>query len=103
MAKELTEYELKKKLKALGDISDEQRNEIACTFIGHSRIISTFFGYIHCGRCQAQIGDQLGGAFDATSHVIIGHKCEKCVENAKTLTWRDTIFTPDPFAQEARR
>ena len=97
----MSEADLAAKLALLEPISDEQRKEAACSLIGHSRIITQFFGYIYCARCSAQIGDSLGGYFDGSKSVIVGHDCDTCRENAKTLTWQDTFLTPDPFAPAA--
>ncbi len=33
-----------------------------CAWIGHSRAFTYCFGYVHCARCEAQVGDCLGGA-----------------------------------------
>lgn len=95
--KGLTKTELIAKLKALGKISIEQKKQIACSLIGHSRIIETCFGYVHCARCGDQIGDALGGYFDGSKNVIVGHKCDICVENEKTLTWQDRYLAKSPF------
>ena len=92
--------DLLKKLKLLDLESDEQRNSITCSLIGHSKIIETCFGYIHCARCGDQIGDALGSFFDGAKHVIIGHACDTCHENYKELTWKDKLYCPDPFAKE---
>ena len=70
---------------------------IICVLLGHSRIITQCFGYIHCARCEAQIGDTLGGVFDAKTCVILYHDCETCREAAKSLTWRDRLLVPNPF------
>lgn len=78
--------------------SDEQRNTVVCALVGHSKIMSTCFGYWHCGRCEAQLGDSLGGVYDGGGKVVIGHNCETCRENYAACTWRDTVFAPDPFA-----
>lgn len=93
-----SEDDLKKKLAALGEMDADQTASVACSLIGHSRIITTFFGYVYCARCSDQIGDSLGGVFDGSKSVIVGHDCKTCRENAKTLTWKDTFLAPDPFA-----
>ena len=91
--------ELRKKIKALGKISDDQRNSIICSLIGHSRISTICFGYRNCGRCGEQLGDSLGsidpGAKEA---VFIGHKCPTCKENYKKCDWKDKLYCKDPFA-----
>lgn len=70
---------------------------VICALIGHSRIITQCFGYIHCARCEAQIGDTLAGAFDVKSRVVLYHDCEVCREAAEKLTWKDRLLVPDPF------
>lgn len=85
------------KLDALGDISEDQRNSIACTFIGHSNIIETCFGYVYCARCGDQIGDSIAGAYSNPDCVIVGHDCQDCRDNAKRLTWRDKLFITKPL------
>lgn len=85
------------KLKALGDITEAQRNSVACTLIGHSNIIETCFGYVHCARCGDQIGDTLAGAYRNDRAVIIGHDCSICRDNATRLTWQDKLFIDKPL------
>lgn len=76
-----------------------RRNATICALVGHSRIQSACFGYYNCGRCDAQVGDTLGSSYPgAALAVVIGHDCETCRRNAKMLTWRDTLYAPDPFA-----
>lgn len=97
--KELTEKQLMSKLKALGKMDDEKRNDVTCSLIGHSRIQSTFFGYFYCGRCSAQVGDNLAGCYDAKTVVVIDHNCQVCRDNYETTTWRDRLFVRDPFVK----
>ena len=92
----MTRKELLVKLSALGKITDAQRNEIVCSLVGHSRIKTFCFGYFNCARCGAQVGDSLGGSYSGDEDVIVGHGCTKCHENEAKLTWRDTLFAPDP-------
>ncbi|TGV15794.1 hypothetical protein EN816_00650 [Mesorhizobium sp. M8A.F.Ca.ET.173.01.1.1] len=94
----MTEAELNEKIAALGDVSDEQRNSIVCALIGHSNIVTTFFGYVYCARCTDQIGDSLGSYYNNPDVVIVGHDCDICRANAKRLRWQDTVHAPDPFA-----
>lgn len=83
-------------------LPDDQRNSVTCALVGHSRIQTTFFGYYYCARCGAQVGDALAGVYSqAGAVVIVGHDCDVCRANAKTLTWKDTIFAPDPFGAQA--
>jgi hypothetical protein len=98
----MTKKELLRKIKLIEPENDEQRNELVCALIGHSRIQTTFFGYHYCGRCGAQVGDTLGSIYlGASSAVIVGHNCDTCQENYKKCTWEDKLFAPDPFAEEA--
>lgn len=88
--------ELIAKVKALG-LSNEQRNSVVCSIIGHSRIISMCFGYVHCARCGEQIGDRLAGVYDTTDSVIVGHDCETCHKNFDALNWEDKLYVKNPF------
>lgn len=72
---------------------------VFCALFGHSRIQSAFFGYFHCGRCQAQVGDTLAGVYDARGVVIEGHDCDQCRKNYAGFTWRDKLLVPYPFKQ----
>ena len=90
----MTKKELKIKIKALGDIEEKQKKEIVCSFIGHSNIVTGCFGYIYCGRCEAQVGDALGGYYRNNNAVQVGHNCETCRENYKKLTWKDKYLAP---------
>lgn len=97
--KPMTKKELMAKLKAMGKITKEQRNNIVCSLIGHSMIQEFCWGYFTCGRCGTQLGDNLAGVYDGTDVVIIGHDCKKCKANYKKLTWRDKIYVPNPFKE----
>lgn len=98
---QLTRPQLMAKLKLL-DLKDKTtRNEIVCSLIGHSRISSFFMGYRHCGRCEALLGDSLGGIDPAiTDAVIIGHNCDTCQANYAKCDWRDKLYVPNPFKEE---
>ena len=92
---EMTRSEVRKRVSGL---PTERRNAVVCGLIGHSRIQEFCFGYFTCGRCGAQVGDSLASSYSgAETAVIVGHKCEQCVQNAKTLTWRDRLYVADPF------
>ena len=94
-----TEKELLDKLDLLSIEDEEQRKEVTCSLIGHSKIQTYCFGYYYCARCGIQLGDTLGGSYmGAEEAVIVGHKCPTCEENYKKLTWKDKIMCPDPFA-----
>ncbi len=98
---EITEKSLLEKLAALGEITKEQRNRIACDLIGHSRIVTICFGYVYCARCGEQIADKLGGYgySDAPNAVVVGHNCPTCRANYDKMDWHDKLFVPDPFDQ----
>ena len=101
---ELTLPQLKKKVKALGKLSDEKRNGIICTLIGHSRISNTCFGYRHCARCGDLLGDSLASVdYGIKEAVIIGHGCPECKANFKECTWKDKLFVRNPFAKNCER
>ena len=97
-----TEEELMQRLAALGDISDEQRKEVVCALLGHSRVHTFCFGYHYCARCGAQVGDSLGSVYFCPEEVIIGHmdgNCPTCRENYEKLGWQDKYLCPDPFVR----
>ena len=81
-------------------LPEDQQQKIVCALVGHSNIEDTFWGYWHCGRCEAQVGDSLGGAYFNSRRVLMGHNCETCRENYEMLSWRDTFMAPDPFTGE---
>lgn len=60
------------------------------------------FGYVHCARCEEQIGDTLGGIFDTTNSVIVNHGCKKCKKNYKKLNWKDKFLVEYPFKKEKK-
>lgn len=100
MEKEITKAELKKKIKALGKISEEQRNSIICSLVGHSKISTTCFGYRNCARCGEQLGDSLGSIdFGIKNAVIVGHNCKVCKANFKKCDWRDKLYVKNPLTK----
>mgnify|MGYP001583613362 FL=1 len=90
----------KKALAILAHVPEDAKRATLCALVGHSRIMTYCFGYWSCARCAAQIGDSIAGVFDGKDKVLVGHKCETCVKNAASLTWRDTLLAPDPFPAE---
>ena len=72
---------------------------VFCALFRHSEIQDEFFGAFYCGRCGAQVGDQLASIYNAANIVIIGHKCDKCVENYKKMTFVDKFLVPNPFKE----
>jgi len=99
----MTKSELTKKLKALGKVTKAQRNRIVCSLIEHSRIQTTCMGYFYCSRCGDQVGDSLGGFYDPTDIVIVGHNCFMCRKNLKKLNWKDKLYAPNPFPTKTKR
>lgn len=86
----------------LDDADAAKRNTLTCALIGHSRIQTYCFGYFNCARCGDQLGDTLASIYPgAKEAVVVGHDCSQCRENAETLTWRDTVFAPEPFPAKA--
>lgn len=97
----MSEQELLAKLEALGPLSDEQRNQIVCSLIGHSLIQTYCFGYYNCARCGEQLGDTLLSSYpNAEKTVVVGHDCKLCRDNFESLGWEHKIFTPNPFSEE---
>jgi hypothetical protein len=95
----MNKKELMTKLKSLGKITKEQRNEVVCSLIGHSNIDTICFGYRNCGRCGVQLGDNLGSIdYGRDKCVIIGHNCKTCRKNYKEQsTWADKLYVKNPF------
>lgn len=54
-------------------LTDQQKRAIHCVKHGHSRIVTSCFGYVYCARCDNRIGDTLGGMFSLDRHVVVGH------------------------------
>jgi hypothetical protein len=103
MEKEIkSKKELLEVLKNIPIKNKQQRNDIVCSLIGHSKICTTYFGYRYCGRCGQQLGDSLGSIdYGAKKSVIIGHNCEVCRNNYKECDWKDKIYVKNPFKKEA--
>lgn len=101
MATKITKKKLFETLKSLGEIDKDTRNSTVCSLVGHSKIQNVCFGYYTCSRCGDQLGDSLASVYPgAEDAVIVGHKCEKCIENYKKCTWRDKLYAPDPFKED---
>lgn len=64
----------------------EKKLKIYCINHGHAKYVTTFWGYVYCGRCGQQIGDQLGSIFDTRNLMVIGHKCKICNKIKKSLS-----------------
>jgi len=95
----MTKKKLLGHLKEL-DLDAEQRAAVVCAIVGHSRIINICLGQVTCSRCDEILGDTLAGVYDIKDKVIVGHNCNDCKMNYAQLTWRDKLYTPDPFAEE---
>lgn len=75
-------------------LSDGQKKQIHCVKHGHSHIVTTCFGYVHCARCDDQIGDTLGSTMNLDDYVVVGHVGKKlngchCTDNYRNLPSRD--------------
>jgi len=70
-------------------LSKEQKMRIYCVKHGHSNYVTKCWGYVYCGRCGEQIGDQLGSIFDTRDMMVIGHKCKICNSIRKKLSKMD--------------
>ena len=98
MSDQMTQSEVEARIEGL---DDDQARKVVCALVGHSRIVGIWFGYYSCARCKARIGDKLGGSYDDSDDVIVGHQCQKCMDNYTKLGWRDLMFAPDPFVNTA--
>lgn len=89
----MTKAELLDKLRIVGG-DTSQRNSVTCALIGHSRIRTFCFGYNYCARCEAQMGDSLGGTFKVSDEYIEGHTDKECLANLLKMTWKDKLYVP---------
>lgn len=76
--------------------------KVFCALFGHSKVIDTCIGYVHCARCGEQIGDALGGYFNGKGYAIVGHGCPECKEAYKKMRWWHKILSPNPFKGDMR-
>lgn len=70
-------------------LTKQQQAEIYCIKNGHANYIWKCWGYVHCGRCGKQIGDQLAGCFDTGKLLVIGcneKNCKVCDPIIKKLS-----------------
>jgi len=99
-----TKKQLMEVMKKIPIKDKEQRNNIICSLIGHSRICTTCIGYRYCGRCGDQLGDSLGSMdFGNKSAVLIGHNCPTCRKNYKKCTWKDKLYVKNPFTKGKKK
>ena len=96
----MTKKDLLENLRHLKFDNARQRNSVVCSLIGHSKIVTTFFGYVNCARCGAQLGDTLAGCYPMKDKVIVGHNCDACQRNYAQMGWKDKLYSPDPFKEE---
>ncbi len=95
--------ELLEVLKKLPIENKKHRNSIVCSLIGHSLICTACFGYRYCARCGDQLGDSLGSIdYGREKCVFVGHNCTDCRKNYKECTWKDKVFTPNPFKKSKK-
>lgn len=74
----------------LQKLTQKQNAEIHCIKHGHADYVWTFWGYVYCGRCGQQIGDQLAGIYDTSNMLVVGHgKCKTCNSIKKKLSELD--------------
>lgn len=78
----------------MGPMTQTQQAQIHCVKNNHARYVSTFFGYVHCGRCGEQIGDTLGGTYPMDKCAIVGcpkppSKCKHCGPIFRSLSKMD--------------
>lgn len=73
-------------------LTKQQKAEIYCVKHGHANFVWKFWGYVHCGRCGKQIGDQLGSFFDTRELLVVGcndKNCKVCTPLIKKLSSLD--------------
>ena len=69
-------------------LTNTQKARIYCVKNGHAKYITHFWGYVHCGRCGEQIGDQLASTFSTENLMVVGcidKECKSCIGLRKTL------------------
>jgi hypothetical protein len=81
----------------------ELEKRMLCAKHGHTRVSTIFWGYRHCARCGAQVGDTLGSIDPGReTAVIVGHNCKQCRSNWKKLAPHEKLLIPNPFKKEAQ-
>ena len=102
--KELTLEEVKSRIAGL---DEEVQQKMVCAMVGHSRLLTQFFGYHYCARCNAQVGDSLGGSFrDPDNKIglaIINCACKKCSASYAAFTWKDLFMVPKKTLRVAKK
>lgn len=59
-------------------ITQEQKAKIYCIKNGHANYVDKCWGYVHCGRCNDLLGDQLGGIYNTVDKLVIGCEDTNC-------------------------
>ena len=68
-----------KKIKEIEkELTQVQKARIYCVKHGQANYVTKFWGYVYCGRCGMQIGDQLAGCFDTRKLIVVGCKIKNC-------------------------
>ena len=73
-------------------LNKEQEAKIYCVKHGHANYVWKCFGYVYCGRCGEQIGDQLASVFDTRDLLVSGctdKNCKVCKPLIKKLSPMD--------------
>jgi hypothetical protein len=84
----------------IAKVPKDRQGAMVCSIVGHSRIVSSCFGYITCERCHVQIADKLVGSYaQAEACVQVGHNCEICRLNYQKMNWRDKFMVADPLTK----
>jgi hypothetical protein len=76
---------------------------ITCVLIGHSNILHSCFGYVHCGRCDDQIGDTLGSVYQNKDAAWESCGCKECHDNLAKMGIRDKLFVPKKLIRSVLR
>ena len=101
---EMTLEEVKSRIAGL---DKEAQQKMVCAMVGHSRLLTQCFGYHYCARCDAQVGDSLGGSFSDPDNkiglAIINCACEKCSSSYANFTWKDLFMVPEKTLSTAKK
>lgn len=67
--------------------------KILCVIFGHPPVVTTCLGYVHCARCEDQVGDTLGGSTSLKMKAVVGHDCEVCRSIWRSLSFTQKLLT----------
>jgi len=67
--------------------------KILCAIFEHPHVVTNCMGYKYCARCEAQVGESLGGVWTGKGYVIVGHNCKECKKAMKNLKWHEKLLT----------